>query len=122
MVTPKKYREKEYNQLVQVLENVFDFDHWKFQQTFVFKDAIHAPYIIYDSEWCRIWFGWDYGEMHQSRTMSVFYGRLHAPDDGANIIVNGKKCKAWHHVNTAINFLYVEKIPNINAKPFFTSN
>jgi len=97
--------EKEYKHLVQVLENVFDFQRWNFQETFARIETESSPYVIYGSEWCRVWFGLRGGDMHQAPEMSVYYGRLHAPDDGGFFIWNGEKCTAWHDVYEALYFL-----------------
>jgi len=101
----ESYWEREYKQLVQGLENVFDFQRWKFQRTFSHLEEASPPYLIYDSEWCRVWFGLKGGDLHQANEMSIYYGRIHAPNDGGFLIWNGEKCRAWHDVRASLYFL-----------------
>jgi hypothetical protein len=61
--------------------------------------------LIYDSEWCRIalvWGGWDYGS---GNSISMYYGRLHAPNESATMIWNGEECHAWHDFDYALHLL-----------------
>jgi hypothetical protein len=61
--------------------------------------------LIYDSEWCRIklvWAGWDYGS---GNTISVYYGRLHAPEENVTMVWNGEECYAWHDIDPGLHFL-----------------
>lgn len=52
--------------------------------------------VIYDSEYCRVKFvlrGSDYGPLYAS---SIYYGRLHAPDDEVYMNWRGESCRCWH--------------------------
>lgn len=97
--------EREYKILAQTLENVIDFQHWNFHQSFASFEDKTPPYVIYDSEWCRVWFSWKGGDLHQPPEMSVFYGRLHAPNDGGFVILEGENYRTWHHVTEPLYFL-----------------
>jgi hypothetical protein len=66
---------------------------------------VKDPQLIYDSEWCRIalvWGGWDYGS---GNSISMYYGRLHAPNESATMIWNGEECHAWHDFDYALHLL-----------------
>ena len=61
--------------------------------------------LIYNSEWCRIkmvWGGWD---PSIGNSISIYYGRLHAPSEGMTMNWNGEECHAWHRFEHAIHFL-----------------
>ncbi len=61
--------------------------------------------LIYDSEWCRmkfVWGGWDYGS---GNSISIYYGRLHAPSEKATLIWNGEEAHAWHELDYVLHFL-----------------
>ena len=61
--------------------------------------------LIYDSEWCRIkfvWGGWDYGS---GNSISIYYGRLHAPDESVTMMWHDEECHAWHEFNLALLYL-----------------
>jgi hypothetical protein len=61
--------------------------------------------LIYDSEWCRIrlfWEGWDYG---RGNGINIRYGRLHATNEGSEMLWNGENCHCWHRVEHALHFL-----------------
>jgi hypothetical protein len=89
--------------MADLAERFLPFDSWGFGQS----DRIITsfPCVAYDSEWCRLqltWGGWD---PYAGYTMSIYYGRLHAPIDKAVILWNGQECYCWHQVNEALNFL-----------------
>ena len=73
-----------------------------------FRESYRSPNpgkLIFDSEWCRIsiiWGGWDYGE---GNSISIRYGRLHAPDEKVRMIWNGEECHCWHDLDFALHFL-----------------
>ena len=100
-------REKEYTELVELIESCLDFQKWGFKPTYSSPLDISFPYVIYDSEWCRVMFkhmGGDYPG--QWSEMSVYYGRSHAPNDDSFMIWNGETCWCWHSIQEyALNFL-----------------
>jgi len=91
-----KYHEQEYRELFELIERLMDFKRWGFQQTFIHPNGAS---IIYDSEWCRVRFnhgGRDmYGRWDELR---IDYGRLHAPNEGWEMIQDDEKCECWHSV------------------------
>jgi hypothetical protein len=90
---------KEMIRLVQDLSNL---DAWGFKESY---RSVKDPQLIYDSEWCRIalvWGGWDYGS---GNSISMYYGRLHAPNESATMFWNDEECHAWHDFDLALHLL-----------------
>lgn len=86
----------------RIAENFLDLNSWSFKETY---RSINPAKLIFDSEWCRlniIWDGWDY---LAGSTISIRYGRLHAPSDKAIMIWNHEECYCWHDVDHALHFL-----------------
>jgi hypothetical protein len=89
--------------MIELAEQFLPLNSWAFHQS----DRIISTYpvVVYDSEWCRVqlvWGGWD---LYAGYTMSIYYGRLHAPSDKAVIMWKGEECYCWHRVNEALRFL-----------------
>lgn len=66
------------------------------------------PGVIYDSQWCRILILWDGWDMYAGNTISILYGRLHAPGDKAKMNWNEEECFCWHDFSSTgaiLNFL-----------------
>ena len=98
-------REKEYQELIQILECFLDFKKWGFRISYHLISSKFLPSVTYDSEWCRIKFSLRGGEMWRGHEMSVRYGRLHALNDEAVMVWKGEKCFCWHRENDALLFL-----------------
>jgi hypothetical protein len=97
---------KECQHLIEMLEKTLDFKSWGFQWSYSHIYPEHPPYVIYESEKCRAKFHLKPGDRYQRGfDMSVYYGRLHAPNVGEIITWNGEECWGWHEVNEALNFL-----------------
>ena len=100
-------RTKEYNDLVNLVERCLDFRRWGFNRSYSSPLDKPFPYVIYDSEWCRVkfkHFGGDYGD--QWSEMHIYYGRLHAENDESLMIWNDEVCWCWHSIERyALNFL-----------------
>jgi hypothetical protein len=61
--------------------------------------------LIYNSKWCRmkfVWNGWDSGS---GNSISIYYGRLHAPNESVTMICDGEENHAWHGFENATHFL-----------------
>lgn len=77
-------------------------------KTMGFKESFRSTEsneLIYDSEKCRIsivWGGWD---PMGGNSISIYYGRLHAPNGGSTMIWNGEECYAWHGLKPTLHFL-----------------
>ena len=98
---------KRYRELVELVERCMDFQQWGFIRTYSSSTSISFPYVIYDSEWCRVKFlhyGGDYPG--QWSEMNVYYGRLHAENEEDLMIWNDEVCWCWHNTNRyALKFL-----------------
>jgi len=60
---------------------------------------------MWDSRLCRIkliWKGWEHLE---GNSISIHYGRLHAPNEKQKLIWNGERCHAWHNIKDFLHFL-----------------
>lgn len=97
--------ERNVNPIQEMLRLVHDFSNlglWGFKESF---RSVTDKRLIYDSEWCRmkfVWGGWDYGS---GNSISIYYGRLHAPNENTTMIWDGEECHAWHGFEHAIHFL-----------------
>lgn len=95
-------------ELVTLVERCFDFQRWGFTASCFSPPDISFPYVIYDSEWCRVKFlhyGSDYPGQPWTE-MHIYYGRLHAQNDESFMVWNGEKCWCWHSIHDyALNFL-----------------
>jgi len=89
-------------EMTRVARSFLDLDLWGFRESY---HSVKSGKLIYDSEWCRVklvWEGWDYGV---GNSMSIYYGRLHAPDEEAILISNGERCHCWHDFDLTLHFL-----------------
>ena len=89
-------------EMLRLVQNFSNLDAWGFKESY---RSVREPQLIYDSEWCRIaliWGGWDYGS---GNTISMYYGRLHAPNESATMIWNGEECHAWHDFDFTLHLL-----------------
>jgi hypothetical protein len=89
--------------LIDLANSFLPLDRWNFQ----LSARIDKPYssVIYNSERCRLNFvfsGWD---VSGDYTISIYYGRLHAPDIGATMVWNGEECHCWHDIKRVLNYL-----------------
>ncbi len=92
---------EEMDKLAQTFLNIKD---WGFHESVRISET-KFPKIIYDSQWCRLKFVWDGWEMYGGYTISIYYGRSHAPDNKPSITWNGEECFCWHDIDNALNFL-----------------
>lgn len=90
--------------LAPKVEKVIDMKQWGFKLAYSKSSEYSNGYplhkVIYDSEWCRIQFA-----AYQRRSsppdmhdVYVWYGRLHAPDEGEKMTWQGEECRCWHSI------------------------
>ena len=97
--------EKKVNPILemhQLAENFLELARWGFRESF---KSNKSSELIYDFEWCRfsiVWEGWDY---LGGNSISIYYGRLHAPSESETMILGGEECHAWHRFEHALHFL-----------------
>lgn len=87
-------------EMLKVVENFSKLKTWGFVESFRSKSK-----VIYDSEWCRVnlvWGGWD---PVGGNSISIYYGRLYAPNDTATMVWDGEDCNVWHDLNLVLYFL-----------------
>ena len=86
----------------RIAQSSLGLGQWGFKESF--RNS-KPEKLIYDSEWCRIsliWGGWD---PLGGNSISIYYGRLHAPDENATMIWNGEECHCWHRIELVLHFL-----------------
>ncbi len=89
-------------EMLRLLNNCSNLKRWNFQENF---RSLEKKILIFNSEFCRIklvWGGWDY---NGGNSISVFYGRSHAPNEGAKMNWYGEECYAWHEFENVLHFL-----------------
>jgi hypothetical protein len=89
-------------EMTRLADNFLHLALWNFKESF---HSAKPGDLIYDSEWCRlnlVWGGWDHVG---GNTISIYYGRLHAPNEKATMIWNGEECNCWHRFEHALHFL-----------------
>jgi len=99
-------------EMFRLTQSLVKLDTWGFKESF--RSGANKI-LIYDSERCRIkfvWGGWDYVG---GNSISIYYGRLHAPNEIPKMICNGEECHAWHRFEHVIHFLD-ERTPADAAK------
>jgi hypothetical protein len=103
-------------EMTRVAQGFLDLDLWGFKESY---RSAKSGNLIYDSEWCRlnfVWGGWDYGG---GNSISLYYGRLHAPNEEATMIWNGEECHCWHRFELALHFLD-RQTPEYASKNMYT--
>jgi hypothetical protein len=89
-------------EMLRLAQNFSTINTWGFKESY---RSVKDKRLIFTSEWCHIkfvWGGWDYGS---GNTISIHYGRLHAPSENMTMIWNGEECQAWHELGLALLFL-----------------
>jgi hypothetical protein len=86
----------------RISRTVLEINAWGFAESY---DSSRPAQLIYDSEWCRINFIWEGWDALGGNTMSIRYGRLHAPNEKAIMVWNGEECYCWHDIDHALNLL-----------------
>jgi hypothetical protein len=90
-------------EMVRVAENFLPLEHWGFKQSAFLADE--KPRVIYDSKWCRIMLLWGGSVVSSAYSVGIFYGRLHALNDGFVMMWSGENCHCWHQVYEALFLL-----------------
>jgi hypothetical protein len=103
-------------EMTRVAQTFLDLGSWGFTESY---RSVKAGILIYNSEWCRLnlaWEGWDSGG---GNTISIYYGRLHAPNEETTMIWNGEECNCWHRFELALHFLD-RRMPEDASKTIYT--
>ena len=108
-------------EMLRLAQNFSTINIWGFKEGY---RSVKDKRLIFTSEWCHIklvWGGWDYGS---GNTISIHYGRLHAPSENVTMIWNGEECHAWHKIRLPLLFLdgdSPDKAARMKAAAPFTS-
>jgi|SRR5688572_3233452 len=113
--------------LADYVERIIDLAKWGFgQRSQLFrKDSPSTAHpsgngqyatVIYTSEYCRVMFLMEPTGIGRSFGVSVFYGRLHAPDDSFTIQWNGDSCYCWHSLERFRTLLFLDGVSSEEAE------
>ena len=89
-------------EMLRLMQDVSDLGVWGFKEDY---RSVTDNRLIYNSKLCRIkivWGGWD---PLGGNSISIYYGRLHAPNDSVIMTWGGEECHAWHSFKPAVHFL-----------------
>ena len=89
------------HEMLRLAQNFSNLSAWGFKESF---RSVKGRELIYDSEWRRIsvvWGGWD---PLGGNSISIYYGRLHAPNEDVKMIWNGEECYVWHRFEHELHF------------------
>jgi hypothetical protein len=89
-------------EMARLANSFFNLDRWNFRESY---RSGSTGNLIYDSKLCRVnlvWGGWD---SMSGNTISIYYGRLHAPDESSTMTWNGEECHCWHRIEHILHFL-----------------
>lgn len=103
-------------EMTRVAQGFLDLARWGFKESYL---SSKTGNLIYDSKQCRIslvWGGWD---PLGGNSISIYYGRLHAPNEEATMTWKGEECYCWHRFEHALHFLD-ERTPAEAAKLNFS--
>lgn len=88
-----------------LIEDTLDFERWDFKLSYSDFSKMSNQEIIYDSPSCRISFTFYRERLPIYDELRIYYGRLHATNDGTFMEWQGKKCHCWHNFIKPLMFL-----------------
>lgn len=106
------------DEMTRVSQGFLDLTGWGFKESY---HSAKLGKLIYDSEWCRLNFVWGGWDPLGGNSISIYYGRLHAPNEKATMICNGEECYCWHGFEHALHFLDGRAPADIAKKDLFHS-
>lgn len=89
-------------EMTRVAQSFLNLDQWGFKVSY---RSTKPGNLIYDSERCRVNFAWGGWDPLVGNSISIYYGRLHAPNEGITMIWNGEECYCWHRFEPVLHFL-----------------
>jgi hypothetical protein len=105
-------------EMIQVAKSFLNLESWGFKESY---RSTKPGNLIYDSEWCRVnlvWGGWD---PLGGNSISIYYGRLHAPNEEAKMLWNSEVCYCWHRFELVLHYLDGQT-PEYASKTIYTHN
>jgi hypothetical protein len=103
-------------EMSRIARGFLDLSSWGFNESY---RSAKSGNLIYDSEWCRVnlvWGGWD---PLGGNSISIHYGRLHAPNEEAKMTWNGEEYHCWHRFELPLHFLDGQT-PEYASKTMYT--
>ena len=103
-------------EMSRIARSLLDLTLWGFKESY---RSAKSGNLIYDSEWCRVnlvWGGWD---PLGGNSISIYYGRLHAPNEEVKTTWNNEECHCWHRFELALHFLDGQT-PEYASKTMYT--
>jgi len=89
-------------EMTRVAHSFLTLALWGFKESY---RSVKPGKLIYDSEWCRLNFVWGGWDPLGGNSISIYYGRLHAPNEKATMTWNGEECYCWHRFEPVLHFL-----------------
>ncbi len=89
-------------EMARIAQSFLDLVRWGFKESY---RSAKSGNLIFDSEWCRVNFVWGGWDPLGGNNISIYYGRLHAPNEESTMIWNGEECHCWHDFEHALHFL-----------------
>lgn len=105
-----------FQEMLHLTQSFLNLNTWGFKESY---HSVDNKCLIYDSDWCRLsvtWGGWD---PRGGNSISIYYGRLLAPNETATMVWNGEECHCWHREELALHFLDGLR-PEDSAKSIYT--
>lgn len=90
------------NEMSRIAKNILKLDALAFKETY---RSLSPGELIYNSEWCRISLGWNGWDPSDGNSISIHYGRLHAPNEQSTMMWGQELCHCWHRLNYVLHFL-----------------
>lgn len=82
------------DRLINRVEDHLNLKHWGF--TLDYKSYTNGYVAIYNSSICRVQFTLTLDQREKNDSITIEYGRSHAPNDKNFMVYQGENCLAWH--------------------------
>lgn len=108
-------------EMSRIAQSFLGLSMWGFKESYRAAQSAKSGNLIYDSQLCRVnlvWGGWDYGS---GNSITIYYGRLHAPNEDTTMIWQSEECHCWHRFELALHFLD-EQTSEYASKMMYTHN
>ena len=103
-------------EMTRVAQSFLNLAIWGFKESY---RSAKPGNLIYDSKWCRVNFVWGGWDQLGGNSISIYYGRLNAPNEKATMIWNGEDCYCWHRIELVLHLLD-SQTPESASKMIYT--
>jgi len=94
MDIPKNERiEDPCKEMARLAQDFLPLNQWGFTEI---HRSMKDERLIYASQLCQVKFVWSGWDAQAGNSISIYYGRLHAPADKQRLVWNGEECHCWH--------------------------